>query len=77
VNTIVIVSLSALHKPLPVVVRMRLILPELISPDVGAYVALREVPPGENNPSPPDHCPPLAMLTFPLKVTIALFAQSV
>ena len=74
---IIIASLTAIHVPLPVVVSVRLTIPDAISPAVGVYTAFRVFASGLYVPEPPDHCPPVAIVIAPLSVTLALFPHTI
>ena len=77
VNVINIWSLTALHVPLPVVVRVSVTEPFDISDADGVYTAVSVVLFGENDPAPPDHAPPDAIVIFPASVVAVLFAHFV
>ena len=74
---IIIASLTAIHVPLPVVVSVRLTIPDAISPAVGVYTAFRVFAFGLYIPEPPDHCPPVAIVIAPFSVTFALFPHTI
>ena len=73
----VIWSVTCKQVPFPVVVNVSVKLPEEISAAVGVYVALSVLLFGANTPSPPVHCPPVAIVTLPANVVAALFAHFV
>ena len=55
VNVTTISSDSALHVPFPVVVSVKVSVPEAISPAVGVYIELRAFALGVKTPKPPVH----------------------
>src|SRR5699024_7611881 len=77
VKVILISSDTAEQLLLPVVVRVSVRLPELISLVVGEYVVLSELASGLYVPRPPDQEPPVATVTIPDRSTSALLAQSI
>jgi hypothetical protein len=49
-----------------------------VSAELGKYVAVNDVVDGLNAPLPlVDHCPPVAIVTFPFRLTFELFPQTV
>src|SRR6185437_2791931 len=73
-----IVSLTALHAPLPVDVSIRLTKPAAVSAELGLYVAFNVVLFGVNAPLPPVlQIPPDASNIPPARVTRLLFLQTV
>lgn len=75
----IMVSVTGLHRPTPVVVSMMATLPLAVSAASGIYVAERVVLLGEKVPPPDDdHNPPVTVpLTDPLNEIVGLFAQTV
>jgi hypothetical protein len=63
--------------PLPVEVKVSVILPLVISAGVGVYVAFSVVADGLKLPSPPVQTPPEATVIDPASVTTALLAHFV
>jgi hypothetical protein len=58
------------------VVNVKVTLPAAISPSDGVYSVLSELGPGLNVPVPPVHTPPVAIVTEPLSIAVALLAQT-
>ena len=77
VKVIIIWSISATQRPLPVVVRVKVLVPAKISAAVGVYVAFKVFAFGKNTPKPPDQVAPVAPVIVPASVVIALFAHFV
>src|SRR5690554_1311572 len=75
VKVMVSESVTAVQFPIPVVVSVSTIDPELISVCVGEYVGFSEFEFGVNDPCPPLHVPPLALVTAPERVINGLFEQ--
>ena len=74
----VIFSLTGKQFPFPVLVKVRVNEPDVMSAALGMYVAFNVKLSGVNVPVPLDvHIPPLAKLTDPDKLTLELFAQTV
>src|SRR5690554_4409372 len=65
VKLMVTSSVTGAQLPWPVVVSVRVRLPELISVWVGEYTAFKSLASGEKVPRPPDHVPPVAIVTAP------------
>src|SRR3972149_1318009 len=72
----IIASLTAVHNPLPVVVRVKVTLPAAVSASLGEYVAPRFVEAGAKEPDPDVvQFPPVATVTEPDSVTFGAFAH--
>jgi hypothetical protein len=69
------VLLTALQLLLPVVVKVRLVIPAVISAAVGVYVAFIVVVLGEKAPAP-DHIAPVATVNEPLSVMAGLLPHT-
>src|SRR5690606_9174939 len=70
-------SLTALQRPLPALVSVRVTVPAARSAALGVYAALGAVLLGLYVPLPPLQIAPVAPLTVPLKVMAALLAHTV
>ena len=70
-------SLTAEQVPLPVVVKVSVTLPAVISDCEGVYVGVKEVLFGRKDPLPPDQLAPVATVKAPLNEVTALFPHTV
>ncbi len=68
---------TGLQLPLPVLVSVSVTEPLEISPAVAVYEAVSEVLFGTKDPPPPLQIPPVAIVTEPLRLAVALFEQTV
>src|SRR5690606_40411971 len=75
-KSMVTVSLTGVQLPFPVVVKVKVTEPLLISDWVGVYSAFSALAEGENDPKPPLQVPPVATVTLPLSEAVGLFSQT-
>jgi len=74
INTL---SIIAVQSPFPVLVKVRVTFPAVISAAEGVYIAFRSVLEELYEPEPPLQIPPVAFVTVPAKFTFGLLAHDV